>query len=151
MKQSEVLSLVDSMIEESRTAILTTVDSKGRPHNRWMTPTLLRERPGAIYAVTSPKFAKYTQIENNGRAQWMFQRKSLIEIINVDGEIWAIRDPSLKSEVIQAIGPYLRVFWNLNLDERELVVLETVIEEATYFKPMKGLKEKVFFQPEKDT
>ena len=37
----------------------------------------------------------------------------------------------------------MRSFWKLKGDERDLVVLETIIDEAVYYKPMKGVKEVV--------
>ena len=47
-----------SLIQDAKTAAFATVDSDGQPNMRWMTPTLLDDRPGAIYAVTSPDFRK---------------------------------------------------------------------------------------------
>jgi hypothetical protein len=54
-----------------------------------------------------------------------------------------VDNPSLLSEVLESLGPFMRSFWKLKGEERDLVVLETIIEEAIYYKPMKGLKEVV--------
>ena len=43
------------------------------------------------------------------------------------------------------MGPRLRAFWRLARDPRDLAVLETVIDEATQYLPMKGVKAVVRF------
>ena len=37
----------------------------------------------------------------------------------------------------------MRSFWKLKGEESDLIVLETIIEEAIYYRPMKGIKELV--------
>jgi len=49
---------------------------------------------------------------------------------------------------LEVIGPRLRAFWKLARDERDLAVLETVVEEATRYLPMEGRKETVRFEAE---
>jgi pyridoxamine 5'-phosphate oxidase len=77
--------------------------------------------------------------------QWIFQTRSLDKIINVEGKVNLLDNPSIRSEVLEVVGPRLVAFWKINVDERDLLVLETVIEKATYYLPMKGTKETVIF------
>ena len=145
MKQNDFIAELDEMIEDARAGLLATVDTNGAPHMRWMTPAILKDRNGALYAVTSRNFAKREQLSENAKVQWMFQSRSLNKIIYIDGMINLVDNSSMLNEVLEVVGPRLRVFWNINTDESSLIVLETVLEGGTLFLPMKGLREKVSF------
>jgi pyridoxamine 5'-phosphate oxidase len=145
MDSREVMTRLGAIIEAHGTGLLATVDQDGNPHLRWLTPTLLRERPGAIYAITAPRFAKVLQVRAHPKIEWMFQTPALDEIVSVRGSINVVENPSLRAEVLEVLGPRLRTFWKLAHDARDLVVLETVIEEATRFLPMEGRKDVVKF------
>lgn len=145
MKQNDFLAELDGMIEDAKAGLLATVDSEGAPHMRWMTPAILKDRNGAVYAVTSRNFAKKEQLSGNTKVQWMFQSRSLNKIIYLNGTVNLVDNSSMLNEVLEVVGPRLRVFWNVNTDESSLIVLETVMEEGTLFLPMKGVREKVRF------
>jgi general stress protein 26 len=145
MDNREVMSRVGAIIDAHGTGLLATVDEKGDPHVRWLTPAVLRDRPGALYAITAPKFAKVVQVRAHPRVEWMFQTPTLDEVITVRGPLNVVENPSLRAEVLEMLGPRLRTFWKLAHDARDLVVLETVIEEATRFLPMDGRKDTVRF------
>lgn len=147
MTRHEIITGLEMIIEESKTAILTTVDTKGYPHARWMTPTILKDRPNTIFAITSAAFSKAVHLKENSHAEWMFQTKMLDTIISVQGLVNLLDMSSIKNEVLEAIGPRLTAFWKLKADdESNLLVIETVIEEAIYFKPMTGAKKEVSFK-----
>jgi pyridoxamine 5'-phosphate oxidase len=136
----QMFSRLDRILENSRVGILTTLDERGYPHSRWMTPTLVAGREGFIFAVTAPGFQKAFEIQRNPRVGWIFQTKALDEIITASGKINVIDNPSLRSEVQESLGRNLTIFWRVNPNESELVVLETVVEEMTYFNPVKNEK-----------
>ena len=145
MDSREVMKKVGAIIEAHGTGLLATVDEEGDPHVRWLTPTLLPDSPGAIYAITAPKFAKVLQVRAHRRVEWMFQTPTLHEVISVRGTINVVETPSLRAEVLEVLGPRLHTFWKLAHDARDLVVLETIVEEATHFLPMDGRKAVVRF------
>ena len=145
MDTREVMNRLGAIIEAHGTGVLATVDPDGNPHVRWLTPTLLPERPGALFAITAPRFSKVLQVRSHPRVEWMFQTPTLDEVISVRGTINAVENPSLRAEVLEVLGPRLRTFWKLAHDARDLVVLETVMEEATRFLPMEGRKDHVRF------
>ncbi len=140
MDRAEFIAGLTTVVNDVKTGLLATVDGKGQPHMRWMTPTLLDQRPGAVYAVTSKNFAKREQLDENPRVQWMFQTRSLDTIYYVDGFTNLVDNKSLLSEVLEVLAPRLRTFWNVNPDESSLFVLETVMESGRLFLPMKGTK-----------
>ena len=145
MKKNEILNAISTMIDEAKTAVLATVDGDGRPVMRWVSPALIRGRTGAIYMVTSPRSNKVKQVEKNPRVQWMFQTLALDKIILIEGKVNVVDNPSIRAEVLEVVGPRLSPFWKINMDERDLLVLETIIEKAIYYIPMKGKKEAVKF------
>jgi pyridoxamine 5'-phosphate oxidase len=146
MDSREVMKRVGAIIEAHGTGLLATVDEEGNPHLRWLTPTLLPDSPGAIYAITAPRFSKVLQVRKHPRVEWMFQTPSLDEVVSVRGPINVVELPSLRAEVLEVLGPRLRTFWKLAHDARDLVVLETIVEEAVHFLPMQGRKDVVRFQ-----
>ncbi len=138
MDMRDMFRRLDRILESARVGILTTVDERGYPHSRWMTPGLVPGREGHIYAVTSPSFRKALEAASHPQVGWIFQTRSLDEIITAGGRITIIDNPSLKSEVQEALGTNLSVFWRVNPNEKDLVVLETVVEEMVYFNPIKN-------------
>lgn len=144
MKKHEMINLIEKLIEESGAGILAVVGSDGKPHLCWMTPATMKGRPGAIFAVTAYDAAKREHLNKEPHAEWMFQSKSLNEIIKVRGIVNVLDNPAIKSEVMQTLGKRLHVFWKIN-HNTDYVVLETLIEEAVYMKPLAEIKETVVF------
>ncbi len=143
MTRGELLAELERILSSAHTAVLATVDTDGNPHMRWMTPALIRGRPGVVFAVTSPRFAKANQIRSNPVVEWMFQPATLKTIISVRGRINLLDNPSIRTEVLEVLGPRLRTFWKVNPDVQDLLVLETVIEKASCFFPLSGEREVV--------
>lgn len=147
MTRHEIITELEMIIEESKTAVFITVDKKGYPHARWMTPTILKDRPNTIFAITSAAFSKVAHLQENSHAEWMFQTKMLDTIISVNGLVNLLDMSSIKNEVLEAVGPRLTPFWKVKADdESNLVVIETVMEKAVFFKPMTGTKNEVSFK-----
>lgn len=144
MDKREVLDQFESLLAESKVAVLATVNSEGGPAMRWVTPVLIPGRPGFIYALTSPGFRKVSHIRANPLVEWMVQTSNLNKIVTVKGKAEVLDNPSIKSEVLEAIGPRLQVFWRVN-PETEFVVLETEILSITYFPAMQKNKVTVDF------
>ena len=145
MTNTQFMEVLSETLENSRTGVLATVDADGRPSMRWMTPAVVGRQRGLLYAVTSKRFAKKRDLESNPHGQWLIQTKALTRIINISGKINLIDNPNLKSEVIEAIGPHLRVFWKVNENPEDLIVLETVIDRASVFIPLSGEREEIEF------
>ncbi len=145
MDVQTMMGRLEAVLDNSKVAVLTTVDDGGCPHVRWMTPGLVKGRPECLYALTSPKFRKLLQVAACPKVEWMMQTRSLDEVIVVRGTMEVIDNPGLKSEVTEAIGRNLEVFWRINPDAAELVVLETTIETIERFLPLSGRKETARF------
>jgi pyridoxamine 5'-phosphate oxidase len=146
MDTHDLMNRVAAILDAHKTGILATTDEEGRPRVRWLTPGMLRDRFGAIYALSAPRFAKVAQLRAHPEVEWMFQNPALSEIVTVRGKMNVVDNPSLRAEALEQIGPRLHVFWKLARDERDLAVLETIVEEATHYLPMEGRKTVVRFK-----
>ena len=138
MDRFELLSILEELISDAKVGVLSTVDAQGRPHARWMTPALLPARPGSIYTVSTPDAPKISQLAARPEVEWMFQTRAVHRVVNVRGRCYVVEAPQLRAEVLEAIGRKLAAFWRYNQDPASLVILETVMEEACYYLPMKG-------------
>ena len=145
MEKKQFFGKLEEIIDTSKTAVLSTADSDNKPHMRWMTPVVLKDRFDCIYCVASRGSDKIKHLENNNSVEWLISTPSLSEIININGTIDIIDNPALKTEIVELIGHRLTDFWKVNLEKAEFVVLETKIDKAVYFDPMKGTKEKITF------
>lgn len=146
MNKQEMISLIESIIEESKTVVLATVDKECLPHMRWVTPCCIRQRPGYIYMITSPELSKFQQIQNNPMVEIMIQTASLDKIINIKGKVFITQNPLIRSEVLECVAKNLQSFWKISSNEEDLVVLETTIQKAHLYIPQKGIREHVDFE-----
>lgn len=144
MTKNEALNKVEEILEEAKVGILATTGNDGRPHMRWMTPAIVRGRSNVIFTVTAPHFPKVIDLEAHPDVEWMIQTPALDKIVNLKGKMNILDNPTIKAEILEDIGNRLSMFWKVN-EKMEFLVLETVIEEVTYFCPMKGNKETVIF------
>jgi general stress protein 26 len=145
MEAREIMDRVRAILDAHGVGILATVGADGKPHIRWLTPVVFSGRRGVIYALTIPGFPKVAQLKVNPCAEWMFQSPTLDEVVTARGKINLVDNPSLRSETLEAIGPRLRSLWRLSRDAKDFIVLETVLEEATHYLPMQGVKRVVSF------
>ena len=146
MNQHEIMYKVGQILEDSRAGVLATIDEQGNPRMRWMTPAVVKGRPDVLFAVTSPDFHKVVQLNAHADAEWMIQTRALDQVVNLRGKINVLENPSIRSEIMEHLAKQLTVFWRVNTEKTDFIVLETIIEEVTYFRPMKGQKEIVRFQ-----
>ena len=148
MNRQEMMRKIEAVLDDAKAGVLATADADGRPHARWMTPVLLAEWPETLFAVTSPDFPKIMQLENNKQVEWLLQTRSLDQVINVRGGNNVLDTPSLNAQVMEAIGKKLTVFWKVSGGKTDFVILETIIQEACWHAPVKGIKEIVPFGQE---
>jgi general stress protein 26 len=138
MRFPEILSRALSILAESRFALFTTIDEKGYPRSRWMTPVAIPRLPGALYAVTARGWAKARQVAADPRVEWCVQSPGLDRIARLQGDARIVDEPALAAEVLKAIGPNLQAFWKNNPSTKELVVVETELRRASIFRPLAG-------------
>jgi len=148
MTKTEIVAALDEIIDAAQVAVLATIDPEGRPAMRWMTPAMVRGRPGYLYAVSSVECRKVHHLQSCPAVEWLFQTPELNRIVAVQGRMSVIDNPQLKSEVLESIGPRLEVFWRTNEKKTDFIVLETVIDQISLYQPMKPLQDTVLFGEE---
>ena len=145
MQSKDIMNKIEEILSDVKIAILATIDAEEAPRLRWMSPVLLDSRPNVLYTISSPHFHKIHQLENNPQVEWMIQTLDVSEVVNVKGKINIIDNPALKAEVIEKMDDRLNVFWRLSSEETDFLVLETIIDEASYYLPMRPTKTTVRF------
>ena len=144
MTIQEMMTKIRQLLEDSKAGVLATVAEDGYPHMRWMTPVVLDEWPDALFAVTSPSSVKAAQLDKDTKVEWLLQGRTLQEVVTVKGRVNLIDNPSVKATLMEKVGQRLAVFWKIN-PNTDSVVLETVIEEASLFIPMRNERHTVRF------
>lgn len=146
MTPHEFMNQLAELLDETQTGILSTVDPDGQPHVRWMTPAVLKDRQGALFAVTCPAFSKTAHLKENPQVEWMFQSPNLDRVLKIRGKVNLLENPSLKNEVFEVLAPRLQMLWKANCSSSDMVVLETVVEEGVFYRPMSGDRETITFE-----
>ena len=144
MNKHDFMSMLHHVVDESHAAVLASTDKDGHPHIRWVVPGFLGNREGALYTVSVATYPKVDQLLNNPNAEMMFQSPGLTKIINLRGVVNILDNPTIKSEVLECLGERLHAFWRAAKPEGDLVVLEFVLNEATYYAPMNNNRLTVF-------
>ena len=139
------MTRIGAIIEAHGTGLLATVDQDGDPHLRWLTPDPAAGEAGGHLCHHRAALRQGGAGARAPADRMDVPDPALDEIVSVRGSINVVENPSLRAEVLEVLGPRLRTFWKLAHDARDLVVLETVVEEATHFLPMEGRKEVVQF------
>ena len=146
MTKDELIKKFRQILEEVPQALLATVTEDGYPAMRYMTPSMVRGRDDALYAVTAARFPKVKDLTVHPQVSWMLTSPKTREIFSFRGTITLIEDPRFKSELLEEIGRGLETFWRLNDDPSDLVCLETRLTSGEYFNPKTAEKVQVEFE-----
>jgi general stress protein 26 len=141
MSTNRLMSLIDALIEDAKTAVLATVDGKGAPRLRWITPGCIADRPGYLYIITAREFAKVSHARQHPPASMLLQTRQLDKVLQLQGELAVLENPVIRNATLERVSPMLTAFWKTGSENRELIVLEFRITEAVYYVPMAGTKE----------
>jgi general stress protein 26 len=154
-----LLSEIDRILEESKTALLATIGPDGRARLRWMTPRRIKVRPTYLYCVSEAETQKVEHLRHNPQVTWSIQRATLNEVICVYGHAVVLDEPGLLQEFLEAVGKDLFMVWRLHPAQTaqtgstggarsprpHLVVIETAIQEAERFDSLGGSTTRVRF------
>lgn len=138
MKMFELMTLLGTIADDAKAALLSTVDEQGVPQMRWVTPGCVPDRPGSIFIVTVLQFDKVAHVTKNPQATMLFQTLTLDKIVNIAGTVSVLKGPLILSEILEVVGKRLNVFWKKHAPQRELVVLEFAITSASLYLPQTG-------------
>ncbi len=140
MDGKQLLLELDSVLDTKRTGVLSTIDEKGFPQMRWMTPGIIPGQEGRIYCLANPDSLKVNQLEHNSQVGWMFNSGNMDRVISLKGRGKILQNPDLAGTVMEALGGNLANFWKLNHDPSHLLIIETIIEEIELYRPADGTR-----------
>ena len=146
MDQHQLLTKIETLIEESKVGLLATTDQNDKPRVRWMTPTIMPNRGASIFAFTASEAMKIQDIQYQPEVKWLIQTADLTEVVSLRGETYIVNNPALKAEVMEILIPQTTKLWTPDLYSVDTVILETVIREATYYRPRENYEETVVFK-----
>lgn len=134
----EPLSVFRELLDSARVGVLATVGADGYPRTRWMTAAALPGEKDFVYCVSMAGTRKAADIAFSDRVEWSFQSGDLSTVVTLKGKAAVIEAPDLKARVLEALGRDLETFWRVNPDPSRLVVIETLIESASLYRPNAG-------------
>ena len=141
MSMNRLMNLIDAIIDDAKAAVLATVDKQGMPQLRWVTPGTISDRPGSLFIISAHNFAKVDQARNSPGASILLQTRLLDKVLNLQGVLSVLENPSIRSETLERVGKRLNAFWKIGTSDRELVVLEFTVTLAALYLPQVGSKE----------
>jgi len=123
--------------------VLTTVGSDGWPHAAWMGVALV-ESPGRVFTLTSPDSRKVTQIEETGKAEWMWVDAARETVLYLRGDTRVVRDVPEMKRVWAAVPDKSRAYFLSFFNPAPgYAVIETKVREVVCHRPREGRAEEV--------
>lgn len=138
MNQRQLVSELSWILNDTHNAVLATKGLDGATRMRWLSPALLSSRPSSILFLTWPTATKLDEIRICPDVQWLLQTHSLDRIARVDCTAQLLTDGALAQEVMDAIGPHIKTFWDFSPVRDLPVVVETHIVKAELLYPLKA-------------
>ena len=138
MMEHNPLEVLHSLVSEMHVGLLISQGPESYPDSRWMTVTLLEREPHCLYSVSIEGTRKVKEIKIQDKVSWSFQSPSLDRIVSVHGRAAVLDNPRLKAEILENLGSQLENFWKIHPDPGKLVVIETYVEKATLYLPVKN-------------
>lgn len=141
MTKSELLDVLDRLLQDSKAAVFATVNTQNNPSVRWVTPGMLKRRPGYLYIVTASNANKVKHIQHHDTCELLLQSADFQIVVALQGKAQVTNDLGLTSDVLECLGKRLYMFWLNKPSDDELVVIEFKIEKASFHKADEGINE----------
>jgi general stress protein 26 len=140
MTPNELLVEIDRILEDSKTAMLATVDSSGKPCCRWMTPRRLRSMPKFLLAACEINSSKVAEIRQHPDVTWAIQGPALDVVVTVHGRATVVEDAALLQDFLDVTAKDLFVIWRIHPPGSRVpfAVISTEIESASRFDSLTG-------------
>jgi general stress protein 26 len=147
MTPKDVIQKAIQLVQPGQPAVLATMEPSGYPKMRWMYPAFLSDQDACLYTVTSPDFSKVNDIHKHPEVEWILQSPDYAEVLRLRGKAHVEEAPAIRSHMIDVVGKNLQQFWTLaeNSGDTHFLVVATVLEEATFYQPLKAFKETIRF------
>ncbi|HEY8901024.1 MAG TPA: pyridoxamine 5'-phosphate oxidase family protein [Chthoniobacterales bacterium] len=136
----DIFGVARQLIDGHHFGVLTTVDSDGAPHARWMATMTFENFPRVI-TLTSAGSSKVKQIRANQHVDWLFANEDFTLVLNLKGRARVFTDTVSIKRAWKAIKDKSHAYFLNNMDgDQEIAVIETVIERIDYTSAQNGLR-----------
>lgn len=137
---ADITSIARKLIDGQHPGVLTTVDSLGRPHARWMSTLSFDEFP-LIYTLTGAKSRKLGHITQRPLVGWMFSNQDLSLILNLMGRAQIVSDPEVIIATWKKVKDHSHAFFLKNFSEQEgCAIVETTVDHIECTIPQGNLR-----------
>lgn len=144
----EVCQAAERLIRERVVGAMSTVDTAGVPHTRWMAGVPLGEGIQQLISVTARGSRKLDHLMGNPRVCWLFSDAHDDEVVTLTGTVTILADPTLAEPAWQQLERAARQYAMNLLSEPEnlwFVGLGTKIDRIEYMRPGQGLTHPVVY------
>jgi general stress protein 26 len=129
-KQTDAdLEKLADLIEESRIAMLTTVDTDGALRSRPIA-TLQLDAHGVLWFFTSASSPKIDEIEQHRQVNLSYVNPDAHDYVSISGTARTVRD---RVKMRELWTPWVKPWFPRGLDDPDLVLLQVTIERAEYW------------------
>jgi general stress protein 26 len=136
----DIFGIARQLIDGRHFGVLTTVDSDGAPHARWMATMTFEHFPRVI-TLTSAGSSKVKHIRANQHVDWLFANDDFTLVLNLKGRARVFTDTVSIKRAWKAIKDKSHAYFLNNMaGDQEIAVIETVIERIDYTSAQNGLR-----------
>ncbi len=136
----DLFGIARQLIDGRHFGVLTTVDSGGAPHARWMA-TMTFEKFPRVLTLTSAGSSKVRHIRANQQVEWLFANEDFTLVLNLKGRARIFTDTVSVKRAWKAIENKSHAYFLNNLaGDPEIAVIETVVERIDCTAAQHGLR-----------
>ena len=149
LDESEVLSAAYRVVIDTFVGLMTTVDSAGRPHSRYMAAAPAAENLDRLLAVSAKSGRKLDHLAENANVCWVFSDPRHHEVVTLNGVAREMRSQALAEPVWERLTEATRKYSMNVLSEPEnlwFAAIETLVESVEYLCPDMDLTSPIAIQ-----
>ncbi len=136
----DLFGVARQLIDGRHFGVLTTTDSDGAPHARWMA-TMTFEKFPRILTLTSAGSGKVKHIRANQHVDWLFNNEDFTLVLNLKGRARIFTDTVSIKRAWKAIKDKSHAYFLNNMaGDSKIAVIETVVERVDYTAAQHGLR-----------
>ena len=142
LTERQVLTDALNVVNNNFMALLSTVDSEGKPHARWMGSSTAAEGLRRLYTLSGKRTRKVEQIQENPDVCWVFAAEGHGDVVTLYGQARIMTSPSVAQAVWDRLLEHAHryVMGALSEDEdAEYVTIETIVDRIELLSPRRKI------------
>lgn len=138
ISEQDMLAKAVRLVNETFVGMLSTVDSEGRPHSRWMGSAMSVNGVRSLFTLTGKGTRKVQQIQRNPAVAWVFSAEDFSDVVTLRGQAVVHEAPMVAQQVWDRLIDCTRTYVMgalSNEEQLEFVAIETMIDEVEILSP----------------